>query len=197
MKNPRAALSLRVVFVVVAVVCLLLVFRSWRASAQDRMDNSLNVPILVSPSIQPGQGQSVLFKATNISGTPVGVKFTLFSDADGAEVESTDFAAIPPRVTVTHLYTPPPGKLVLGGTTFDAPAAVRALVGPLSGGEPAAIRRVVAGLQMVSLKPAAATAALPPLDPPTVVPLERCLFKPRGMFPYTGARYIWDCSPTM
>ena len=194
MKNPRAALSLRVVFVVVAVVCLLLVFRSWRASAQDRMDNSLNVPILVSPSVQPGHGQSVLFKATNISGTPVGVSSrcsaTLTARAEAGLRRDS------PRVTVTHLYTPP-GKLVLGGTTFDAPAAVRALVGPLSGGEPAAIRRVVAGLQMVSLKPAAATAALPPLDPPTVVPLERCLFKPRGMFPYTGARYIWDCSPNM
>jgi hypothetical protein len=196
MTRLRGILSLRVLFLVLAVAAVLLVVRSWRARAQTRVDESLNVPILVSPAVQPGNSQSMLFTATNISGTPVGVKFTLFNGTDGAELESTDFAAIPPRTTVTHLYTPPRGTLVLNGTTFEAPAAVRALVAPLSGGEPAAIRRVVAALQMVTLKTAAANAPTP-LDPPTVVPLERCLFKPRGMYPYTGARYIWDCSPTM
>ena len=48
---------------------------------------------------------------------------------------------------------------------------------------------------VVSIPPAAAKTAAQPLAPPTLVPLERCLFKPRGMFPYTGATYLWDCSP--
>jgi hypothetical protein len=165
--------------------------------AQDALDNSLNVPVLMSPSVQPGKGQSLLFKATNISAEPVGVSLTLFNDTDGKPLETTDFPNIVPRVTVTRLYTPPQGTLVLNGTTFEAPVAVRALVGPLPGGEPGAIRRVLASLHVVNVTPAATKATPQPLDPPVLVVLERCLFKPRGMFPYTGARYFWDCSPTM
>ena len=184
-------------FLLVAAVVVGLVFgvRAWRARAQVRIDNSLNVPILMSPAVQPGNGQSLLFKVTNVSGQPVGVTLTLFNDTDGKPFETFDFPKIPARVTMTRLYTPPSGTLVLNDSTFDAPVAVRALVGPLQGGEPGAIRNVVASLQMIRLTPAAAKAAPQPLDPPMLVPLERCLFKPRGMYPYTGAIYLWDCSP--
>src|SRR3954464_13602650 len=120
MKKLRTGLIVRLLLVVVVIVCVLLVIRSRRASAQAKIDESLNVPILVSASVQPGHGQSMLFKATNISGTPVGVRFTIFNDTDGKELEGTDFAAMPARTTVTHLYTPPGGTLVLNGTTFDA-----------------------------------------------------------------------------
>jgi hypothetical protein len=197
MRKLRSVATFRAVAIVAVIVILLSAVRAWRARAQTALDNSLNVPILVSPSVQPGKDQSLLFKATNISGTSVGVKLTLLNDADGKELEAVEFEKIPPRTTITRLYTPLGGTLVLNGTTFDAPAAVRALVGPLAGGEPAALRRVVASLQMVTIKPAAAKGPMPPLDAPMFVPLERCLFKPRGMYPYTGARYIWDCSPTM
>ena len=188
---------LRFLLAASVVVGLVLAVYVWRARAQVRIDNSLNVPILMSPSVQPGNGQSLLFKVTNVSGQPVGVTLTLFNDTDGKPLETFDFPKIAARVTMTRLYTPPQGTLVLNDSTFDAPVAVRALVGPLQGGEPGAIRNVVASLQMIRLTPAAAKAAPQPLDPPMLVPLERCLFKPRGMYPYTGAIYLWDCSPGM
>jgi hypothetical protein len=33
--------------------------------------------------------------------------------------------------------------------------------------------------------------------PPTVVPLERCNFEPRGFVPCTGGRWYWNCAPRM
>lgn len=191
----------RAAIVLVAIVVLFFGVRAWRASAQAELEKSQNVTIIVSPSVQPGKGQGVLFKLTNISGRPVGIRLNLFNDTEAKPVETTDFRAMEPKVTIAHLYVPPPAALVLNGTTFDAPAAVRALIEPLPGGEPAALRRVVVSLLVVGLKPAMPNAPPPTLDPPTIVPLERCMFASRGMAPYTGMltglRQVWDCAQAM
>jgi hypothetical protein len=183
--------------ILVAIVVLFFGVRAYQAKALAEIEKSQNVSIIVSPSIQPGQGQAILFKATNLSGRPVGIRLNLFGDTTREPLETTDFRAIAPKTTITHLFTPPPGALELNGTKFDAPTAVRALVEPLPGGEPAAVRRVVVSLLMVGLKPAAANAPSPALDPPMIVPLERCLFASRNMAPFTALlaplRQVWDC----
>jgi hypothetical protein len=192
--------AIRALVVVAIVVGLVVAFRYQRARAQAAIDTSLNVPILMSPAVQPGQDQLLLFKITNISGQPVDVELTLFNDTDGKPLVTTQFPKIAARTTVTHVYRPPAGTVVLEGSTFSAPTSVRALLGPgqagpVSAGDPGAIRRVVASLQMVNLPTAPAKPAPQPVESPMLVPLERCLFKPRGMYPYTGATYLWDCSP--
>ncbi len=194
--------TLRKTAIVLAVfVVLFFVVRTWRANAQAALEKSQNVTIIVSPSVQPGKGQAVLLKLTNLSGRPVGVRLNLFSDTEAKPLETTDFPAMAPKVTIAHLFTPPQGALELNGTRFDAPAAVRALIEPLPGGDPTALRRVVASLLVVGLKPAAPNAPPPALDPPMMVPLERCMFASRGMAPYTGMltglRQVWDCAQAM
>ena len=191
------------VIVLIAIVAIYVGYRAYRAKALADIEKSQNVAIIVSPSIQAGKGQVVLFKATNISGRPVSIRLNLFGEANKDPLETTDFKAIAPKMTVTHLFVPPQAPLELNGTKFEAPAAVRALVEPLPGGEPAALRRVVVSLAMVGLKPAAANtnAPAPALDPPMLIPLERCLFASRNMAPFTAMlaplRVVWDCGQVL
>jgi hypothetical protein len=196
MKIVRKILNLRNLFVLALIVGAVLVFRSWRASVEADVERELGVTIIVSPSVQPVQGQALLFKATNISMTPVGIRLHLYNDRERFPVEIKDFPTIAGGMTVTHLYNSPPAKFAMNGTTFEVPDAVRAVVGPMAGGEPAAVRRVVANLQLMSLQPAGADATSASLDAPIIVPLERCLFTPRGYLPgYTDGRLFWECGP--
>lgn len=198
MMNLRKALSLQSLLVLVAIVYLVSVVRAWRANAQTELDRSQTVPILMSPSIQPGKGQGVLIKVTNISGNrPAAVRLTFFNETDLAPIGTQDFPAIKPRTTVTHLHVPPSATLALNGTTFDAPAPVRTIIQPMGGGDAGTVRRVVATVMMVNLKPATPNAPALSLDPPVFVPLERCLFASIGMVPYTGGTYLYDCAPTL
>ncbi len=198
MMNLRKALSLNGLLAVVAIIYLVSVVRAWRANAQTELDRSQTVPILMSPSIQPGNGQGILIKVTNISGNqPAAVRLTFFNEIDLAPIGTKDFPQIKPRTTVTHLHVPQSGTLELNGTTFDAPVPVRTVIQPMGGGDAGTVRRVVATVMMVNLKPATPNAPPPPLDPPVFIPLDRCLFASIGMVPFTGGSYLYDCAPTL
>jgi hypothetical protein len=156
----------------------------------------LFVPVIVTPSVQPVNGQVLLYKATNVSETPVNVRLMLFNDQEGVPGTYKDFTKIPAGHTVSHVHEPPKSHLTLGGTTVEAPEPVRAIFAPLPGDEPGAIRRVVANVQIMRIQQGAANAA-PVLDAPIIVPLEHCNFEPRGFVPYTGGRWYWNCAPDM
>jgi hypothetical protein len=196
MKILRKILNLRNLFVLGVIVCAVLVFRAWRASVEAEVERELGVPIIVSPSVQPAAGQVLLFKATNISATPVGIRVTLYNDRERFPVDWKEFPNLGAGMTVTHLYNPPPGRLAINGSTYEVPDAVRAVVHPMPNGEPGAIRRVVANLEIMRLQPAPANASSASLDSPIIVPLERCLFTPRGYLPgYTDGHLFWECGP--
>lgn len=199
MKSLRKTLNRRTLIVLGVIVCVVLVFRSWRASAEADAERSLSVPIIVSPSVQAVNGQALLFKITNISVEPVGMRLTLYNDRERFPVDIKEFPVIDPGITVTYLYNSPRrGTLAMNGTTLEIPDAVRAVVAPMPGGDPGAIRRVVANLQLMRLQSTPANASSPSLDAPIIVPLERCLFEPRGYVPsYTDGRLIWNCAPAM
>jgi hypothetical protein len=57
------------------------------------------------------------------------------------------------------------------------------------------MRRVVANMQIIRLQPKTATGSSPSLDPPIIVPLERCMFTPRGYLEpvFSEGRLFWDC----
>jgi hypothetical protein len=194
--------SLRKVIVLLILLALVLVvvlrvYRAWSARAIARADRALVVPVIVSPSIQPVKGQTLLFKASNISEAPVGMRIMLFNDRESLPAEIKDFPKIAPGTTVTYVHKPPQGMLAIDETTYEVPDAVRAVLAPLPGGDQGAIRNVVASLQIMRVQPPSANAASPSLEAPILVPLERCRFEPKGFVPYTGGRWVWNCAPAM
>jgi hypothetical protein len=191
----RKTLSLLLVLVILVGVFFFIRGRGASARAEAAA-LPLFVPVIVSPSIQPVNGQAVLYKATNITEAAVSVRLMLFNDRDGLPAKVQDFLNIPPGTTVTHLYAPPKGTLTLNETTVDVPEAVRAIFAPLPGDDPGAMRRVVANVQLMRLQ-STSSASSPSLDPPIIVPLQRCNFEPRGFVPYTGGRWVWNCAPEM
>jgi hypothetical protein len=200
----KKALSLRGLFVLVAIVYLSSQVSAWRANAIAERDRSQNFPILVSPSLQPAKGQAVVVKITNVSGSRARVRLSLFNDTESqkAPVDMIEFPDLKAKATVTHLYTPPQGTLVVNGTAFEAPAGVRVLIQPAQSlDDPEAIRKVVASVHLVTLKAAVPNGPAASVDSSSMVPLERCLYKSRGMVPYDpgfrGERYVWDCAPTL
>ena len=89
---------------------------------------------------------------------------------------------------------------MVDGTTVEAPAGVRVLIQPAQSlDDPEAIRQVVASVHLVTLKAAVPNGPPAFVDSSSIVPLERCLYKSRGMVPYDpgfrGERYVWDCAP--
>ena len=190
--------TLGLLLVLVVVVSLFLAFRARGASARaEAAAEPLFVPVIVSPSVQPVSGQTLLFKATNITEAPVSVRLMLFNDREGLPAEIKDFTRIPPGTTVSYLYDPPQSELVMNDTTVEVPEAVRGVFAPLPGDDPGAIRRVVTNMQIMRLRPVTNEVSLPSLDPPILVPLERCRFEPRGFVPYTGGQWGWNCAPAM
>lgn len=196
MKILRALMSLRILLVLVLLAVALVLYRSRAAAAKEEANVILYVPVIMSPSVQPVAGQSLLFKATNITEAPVDVRLMLFGDHDGLPSTVKDFLKVAPGTTVSYLHTPPMGKLEMNDATVDVPEAVRAVFAPIPAGEQGAMRRVVANVQIMRLQaPASATGAS--LDPPILVPLERCRFEPRNFVPYTGGKWVWNCAPEM
>jgi hypothetical protein len=192
------ARGLQILVVLAVVIAGSYAYGAWRDRVREETERSFYVPVIVSPSVQAVTGQSFLFKITNISEFPVGVRLTLFKDRDGLPLDLKDFEKITPRTTVTYQYDPPAAaeQLALHETTFEVPEAVRAVFAPLSGGDQNTIRGVVAGMQLIRRQATAADAP-PSLEPPIIVPLGHCRFEPRGMVPYTGAQWIWNCAPDM
>jgi hypothetical protein len=190
--------------ILIAVVVVLVVFvigrevlRARGASARADAARELYVPVIVSPSVQPVNGQAVLVKATNITEYPVDFRLMLFNDREGLPTEVKDFPKVPAGTTVTYLYNPPMGTLAMNDTTVEVPEAVRAVFAPLPAGDQNVIRRIVANVQLMRLSAPAAGASAPSLDSPIVVPLERCRFEPRGFVPYTGGKWMWNCAPEL
>lgn len=190
--------TLILLLVLVVIVSVFYVFRARGARARvEAAAVPLFVPIIVSPSVQPVKDQTLLFKATNITEAPVSIRLMLFNDREGLPANIQDFPGIAPGTTVSYLYDPPKGTLALNETTVEVPEAVRAIFAPLPGDDPGAIRRVVANVQIMRLQPTPADASSDSLDPPIIVPLERCRLEPRGFVPYTGGRWVWNCAPAM
>ncbi len=177
--------------VLAAIALVLLIIRARGAGAGDE---ALFVPVIVSPSVQPVGGQVLLFKATNVTEAPVGVRLMLFNDRDGIPAKIKDFSRIAPGATVSYLYDPPKTTLAVNEAEVQVPEAVRAVFAPLPGDDPGAIRRVVANVQILRLQQGVSP---PALDPSIIVPLERCRFEPRGFVPYTGGQWVWNCAPRM
>ena len=183
----------------VVVVVLAGVIYAVRVRGADERDEeaarALFVPVIVTPSVQPGNGQVLLFKATNVSEGQANVRIMFFKDNESVPGSYKEFTKIPPNQTVSYVYEPPMGTLRLGDTTVEAPEAVHAVFAPLVGGDVNAIRKIVANVQIMRIQRGADGA--PTLDSPVVVPLQRCMFEPRGFVPYTGGRWYWNCAPQM
>jgi hypothetical protein len=187
---------LLVLLVIVAAIV------AWRASGAaaraEAAAQPLFVPVIATPSIQPVNGQVLLFKATNITEAPVNLSLMLFDDHGGPPKATRDFPQIPAGSTVSYVHEPQKGELTLGQTTVEAPEPVRGIFAPIPGDrEPGALRRIVANVQIMRVQPATSSTGSASLDPPILVPLERCRFEPRGFVPYTGGRWIWNCAPEM
>jgi hypothetical protein len=155
----------------------------------------LFVPVIVTPSVQLATGQVLLYKVTNLSETPDSFRLMIFNDREGVPGFYKDFNKVRAGNTVSYEYKPPEARLTLGDASIEAPEAVRAVVAPVPGDDPGAVRRLVANVQIMRIQKRADGSAF--LDPPTVVPLERCNFEPRGFVPYTGGRWYWNCAPQM
>jgi hypothetical protein len=185
------------VFVVLAVVYG--IFSAVRASGSAEQTEAdarpLFVPVILTPSVQPANGQVVLYKATNASEYPINFRLTIYKDDESVPGFFKDFLKVPPAQTVSYVYEPIVAQLQLGAVTLDAPVAVRAVFAPVPGEAPGAIRNVVANVQLMRVQTDAKGAAS--LDPPIVVPLSHCNFEPRGFVPYTGGRWYWNCAPDM
>ena len=155
----------------------------------------LFVPVIMTPSVQPVNGQVVLFKATNVTEAPINFRLMIYKDDESVPGLVKDFLKVPAAQTVSFVYEPAMAKLALGATTVDAPVAIRGVFAPVPGQLPGAIRNVVANVQLMRAQTDAKGAVA--LDPPIVVPLSHCNFEPRGFVPYTGGRWYWNCAPDM
>lgn len=186
------------IVLVVLVVILGLAYVVRARGAQERAEadaEPLFVPVIVTPSIQLASGQVLLYKATNVSENVANFRLMLFNDKEGVPGIYKDFTRIPAGTTVNYVYEPPKTQLALGAATVEAPEAVRATFAPIPAGDPGAIRRIVANVQIMRVQTAPNGSTS--LDPPVVVPLEHCTFEPRGFVPYTGGRWYWNCAPQM
>jgi hypothetical protein len=189
----------RILIVVVLFVVLVGVMYAVRARGADERAEAdakeLFVPVIVTPSVQPANGQVLLLKATNVSEGQAAVRILFYKDNESVPGMYKEFTRIPPNHTVSYVYEPPVGKLTVGDTTIDAPEAVRAVFEPLVGGEVNGMRKIVANVQLIRLQRGADGVAT--LETPIVVPLQRCMFEPRGFVPYTGGRWYWNCAQQM
>jgi hypothetical protein len=191
MKKP-----LLVLLVLIVLGGLVYAVRARGAVARAEADaEPLFVPVIVTPSIQLAHGQVLLYKATNMSEGTANFRLMLFNDREGVPGIYKDFTRIPAGNTVSYVYEPPTRQLTLGEATVEAPEAVRATFAPIPAGDPGAIRRIVANVQIMRIQ--AGPNGSSTLEPPIVVPLEHCNFEPRGFVPYTGGRWYWNCAPQM
>jgi hypothetical protein len=192
MRNKLIILGVLVVIVGIVVVRAM-TFDDWLESGS----RAYFVPVIVTPSIQPVNGQVVLYKMTNVSYGPVNARLAIYNDRDGLPAKYKDFMAIRGGQTVSYVYEPRTTQFTFGETTVEAPEAVRAQFVPVPGDDPGAMRSVVANVQLVRIQ-AATGKGTATLESPIVVPVEHCTFEPRGFIPvHTGAKYPWNCAPQM
>jgi hypothetical protein len=185
--------------VVVAVVgTAVLTWLEWAqgsATRADALDSELFVPILVTPSVQVADGQVLLFKITNVSDSPRGVRMMLQNEEEKDPFAVQDFPKIAAAMTVSYIHEPSKGQVKLGDVAVEGPRPVRAIFQPLPGDDPGAVRNIVAAAQIVRLRQEGATTHV--VDVPVVVPVEHCMFEPRGFMSQTGGRWHWNCAPQM
>ncbi len=156
----------------------------------------LLVPVIVTGSVQPVNGQVVLYKATNMHENPTNFRLSIYNDTESVPGVHKDFMKVPGGHTVSYVYEPPQAELALGSTTVAVPASVRATFGPVLADDPGAVRKLVVNVQLMRVQPGL-NGAPASLDAPIIVPLEHCNFEPRGFVPYTGGRWYWNCAPDM
>jgi hypothetical protein len=187
--------------VLIALVVLALVYGLYSAvranGAADRAEadaRPLFVPIIVTGSVQPVNGQVVLYKATNMHENPMNFRLSIYNDTESVPGVHKDFMKVPGGHSVSYVYEPPKSELTLGAATVEAPAAVRATFAPVPADDPGAVRKLVVNVQLMRVVPGA-NGAPATLDNPIIVPLEHCNFEPRGFVPYTGGRWYWNCAP--
>jgi hypothetical protein len=179
--------------VLVALVLVVVMVARPISSAETVEANSrpFFVPVILTPSIQPVNGQVLLYKVTNVATGPVNVRLSLYKDNEAVPGTYKDFMHIVGGHTVTYVYEPAKTQLNLGATTVEAPESVRSELTPVPGDNPNAVRSIVANVQLMRAVNGA-------LEPPIVVPTQRCNFEPRGFVPVvTGATYFWNCAPEM
>lgn len=190
----------KTLIVIVLLAVVYGIYSAVRASgAADRAEadaRPLFVPIVVTGSVQPVNGQVILYKATNMHENPMNFRLSIYNDTESVPGVFQDFMKVPGGHTVSYVYEPPKVPLTLGASTVEAPASVRATFGPVPADDPGAIRKLVVSVQLMRVNPGA-NGAPSTLDAPIIVPLEHCNFEPRGFVPYTGGRWYWNCAPDM
>ncbi len=170
----------------------------WARGAHARaeaVDSALFVPILLTPSVQVGEGQVVLYKATNVSDAPRGVRLMLYNEQDKLPSVTRDFPKIGAGMTISHIHEPPRGQVMLGEVAAEGPLPVRAVFAPMPGDNPGTVRNFVAAAQIVRLRKDGVNTQV--VDAPVVVPVEHCTYEPRGFLSHTGGRWYWNCAPQM
>jgi hypothetical protein len=185
----------------IALVVLAIVYGLYSAvragSAAERVEadaKPLFVPITVTGSVQPVNGQVVLYRATNMHENPMNFRLSIYTDTESVPGVHKDFMKVPGGHTVSYVHEPPKSELTLGSATVEVPAAVRATFGPVPGDDPGAIRKLIVQVQLMRVQ-AGANGAPATLADPIMVPLSHCNFEPRGFVPYTGGRWYWNCAP--
>jgi hypothetical protein len=188
----------KILIVLILVACVGLGYRLGARAVESPIDadvHVLSVPVVVTPSLQLASGQVILYKATNVSEGPVNFRLMVYTDDNGIPAFYKDFSKVPGGKTVTYVYQPPVSTVAIGEAAVEAPQAVRATFAPIPREDHNAIRRIVANVQIMRLQNGANGAST--LDTPIVVPLSHCNFEPRGIIPYTGGTWYWNCAPDM
>jgi hypothetical protein len=200
--SPRRFGALRTVLAVVVIVAVVatavITYLEWTQGAAERadaVDNALFVPILVTPSVQVADGQALLFKATNVSDTPHGIRLMLYYEQEKDPSLFRDFPKIGAGMTVSYVHEPAKGKVTLGEIALEAPRPVRAIFQPLPDDDPGALRNIVAVAQIVRFRKDGTNTQL--VDTPVVVPVNQCTFELRGFLSHTGGRWHWNCAQPM
>jgi hypothetical protein len=186
----------------IVLAVLLVIFGGFayiiRANAEDPTEADafpLSVPVIVTPSLQIENGDSILYKATNVSEGATNFRLMFYTDESGVPTFYKDYTKVGPGRTVSYVYQPPMAKIELGEETIEAPSPVRATFAPIPAtGDPGVIRHVVANVQVVRIQKGATGSSL---ETRSIVPLSHCNFEPRSLIPYTAGRWYWNCAPDM
>ncbi|MBM3778883.1 MAG: hypothetical protein FJW23_11735 [Acidimicrobiia bacterium] len=152
----------------------------------------LSVPLIVTPSVQVGNGEAILYKVSNVSTGSASFRMMFYTDDDHIPAFHRDYERVRGGHTVTFVYEPPMAPIEIGGTTVEVPQAIRATVAPIPLVDHNVGRKVVANVQIVRVHQGA-DGAPPTLETREIVPLSHCNYEPRTPVP-TGLWY-WNCAP--
>ena len=75
---------------------------------------------MVTPSVQPVNGQVLLYKATNVSEAPANFRLMIFKDNESVPGFYKDFLKVPAGNTISYVHEPATAQLTLGATTIES-----------------------------------------------------------------------------